>query len=55
MGEVSEPVFIGPGIIIEVGDDLTRGGIQAYVAGAAQAAVLNIDQSHLKVPHDLRG
>ena len=42
--QIGEPVRIGVGVVVDVGDDLARGRGEARVARAGQAAVLGLDQ-----------
>src|SRR5881397_3980805 len=38
--QVGEPVRVRVGVIVKIGDDLTRGRFQAGIAGAAQTTIL---------------
>lgn len=42
VGEVHEPVFIGIGVVVEIGDEFAGGGGQACVSGCAEAHVLRV-------------
>ena len=54
--QVGEPVRVGAGVVVDVGDDLVAGEPQAGVAGAAEAEVLRADQADAAVaPDDVGG
>ena len=54
-GEVGEPVRIGVGIVVEIGDDFAGGCIQARVARTGEATVLGPDQPAVVVACDGSG
>ena len=53
MREILQPVRVGTGIVVDIGDDVARGGAQTRVPGAAQAAVLRPDQRHVARAHNV--
>ena len=50
--KILQPVRIGKGVVIDIGDDFTRSGFRTRVARAAQAAVFGSDESKWVLPDD---
>ena len=44
-GEIAQPVWVGVGVVVEVGDDRAGRGLEAGVARGGEAAVLRLDQT----------
>ncbi len=53
--EVAQPVAVGPGVVVDVGDDLARGRLEPGVPGAREPAVLGPDQADVELGGDRRG
>ena len=47
--EVSEPLRVGHGVVVEVGDDLARGRLQAGVAGGTEASIFRPQETEAEV------
>ena len=47
--QVAQPVRIRPGVVVQVGHDLARGGLPSGIPRAAQTAILGLDQPEPKV------
>ena len=45
LDEVGQPMRVGPGVIVNVGDDLARGFFQPRVAGAAEPTIFRPDDA----------
>src|ERR1041384_4218209 len=43
--DVAQPVWIRPRVIVDVGDDLPRGGFETRVARCAQSSILGANQA----------
>lgn len=52
--QVAQPVGIGSGVVVEVGDDLPGGGAHPLVPGRAQPLVFRPDHAHVEPGRDLR-
>src|SRR5207302_8220229 len=46
-GEVQQPVLVGHGVVVEVGDDLAAGRLHAGIASRGEAAVVGADHEDL--------
>ena len=53
--EVGQPIAVGVGVVVDVGDDLPRGRAPADVAGRAQSAILLRDHAHVVPLRDRAG
>ena len=49
--EVGEPLGVGVGVVVDVGDDLPGGRFQARVAGVGETAILRPDEPAIVAPH----
>ena len=54
-GEVLEPLRVGGGVVVEVGDDLAARHEETRIARAGEAAVRGADQTEAVLLHDGRG
>ena len=50
--EIGEPLRVGVGVVVDVGDDLSRGRFEPRVARARQAAVPGPDEPAVVLPRD---
>ncbi len=53
--EETEPVAVGPGVVVGEGDDLARRRLDPGVPGGGEAAVLGPDQADVELGGDRRG
>jgi hypothetical protein len=53
--EVVEPVGVGAGVVVGVGDDVAGGGLPGGVAGVGEAAVLGADEADVVAGGDVGG
>src|SRR5207253_1687668 len=50
--EIVKPVRVGPGVVVEVGDDVVPGGGETFVARGAESLVFGGDQANRESSRD---
>ena len=44
VGKIHQPVRVGVSIVVDVGNDFARGGLQTEIAGSAKATILGANE-----------